>query len=268
MPTNQEYRLDQTLIDYLRLATYDPIKYYKLTANLERKYKGWRPKKWLQYKGRQSDAGVFHGMGEQKRRPHFMIQASGETAHRLYTWLVKTQEEILTAFYCTRIDLQRTQLKPEVEYRPKAYNRMRGTKSLITSDTGMTLYIGARTSDTFWRLYDKDDALLRVEIEIKNSLARRSWGALMQGESIAGIWNRFLLRSRVPKFYVDLYQDFGKAAELPEDPQTEDNQPKLEWLQTLDALVYKLLHDHDTHEATYNLIYRWAEYASNVDKKA
>ena len=267
MPSTHNIVTNRTLVDYFRIATFDPIQFYKLTAALERQYTGWYPKKWLQYRGRQSSNGVFHGIGEQGKRPHFLIQVSGQSSHHFFQWLSNYNEGSLTTFYCTRIDLQRTQTRPTKEYRRIAHKRLRGKKSLIDSDTGLTLYIGARTSDTFWRLYDKDDTLLRVEVEIKGTLAKRAWVALRMGEQLPGIWNRFLLKSRVPKVYTDLYRDNGEVADLPLIEEAEDLQPKLQWLQTLDSLIFKLINDHDTSEATKQLVRRWNQYADAVDTK-
>lgn len=267
MSTSQPV-LDATLLDYLRISSYDVIQYYHLSAAIERSWGSWRPHKWLQYKGRQSKDGIFHGIGEQNKRPHCVISVSGGMAHIFYTWLERLGRPSYNTFYCTRIDLQRTRAQPDKEYRATAYKRLRGSKSLITSDTGTTLYIGARTSDTFWRLYDKTDKHLRCEIEIKSKQAKRAFVALLAGEQPGGIFNRFLLRSRVPKVYVEYFHADSEASELPTLDEQPDYQKKLDWLITLDSLVYKLLLDHDTNEGTSRVVRRWAEYADNIDKQS
>lgn len=257
--------IDATLIDYLRLATFDPGQYLKIVALLRRDWHKWRPSKWMQYKGQESACGIFYGMGEQKSKPHCLIQVSGQFAHKFYLWFANLDKAITSSFYCTRIDLQRTQSKPSKDYRPTAYKRLRGAKSLIQSPTGSTLYIGARTSDTFWRIYDKTEAHLRCELELKSKLATRSYQALIAGESIGGVFNRFLLRSRVPKVYTEYFRAGSEPAELPELEESENMGDKLQWLATLDALVFKLANDHDTAERTARLIARWNQYCTGLD---
>lgn len=265
MSTEQSLLTDQTLIDYLRICTFDPIQFYNLTAEIERDNRGWRPKRWMQYKGRQSDNGIFHGIGDQAGRAHFIIQVSGLEAARFYNWLNRYDPAQYSTFYCTRIDIQRTQTNLTREYRRTAYKRLKGAKSIIESDTGITLYIGSRTSDTFWRLYDKTDSLLRVEVEIKAKMAKRVWVALGRSESLGSVWNTFLKRSRVPAIYADQWRDGDGLVDMPIPEQTEDRLPKLQYLITLDAMVYKLLNDHDTRERATSLVNRWSQYAADLD---
>ena len=260
--------LDATLIDYLRIGTYDTIIYYNLTASIHRRWSQWKPEKWLQYKGRKNVDGIFHGMGDQASRAHCIIQVEGSFAHKFYLWFRQLPESVQSAFYCTRIDLQRTQIRPSKEYRPIAYKRLRGKKSLIQSDSGMTLYIGARTSNTFWRLYDKTDEALRCEIECKSDMAKRFWVALNMGESLGSIWNRALLQSKVPKVYVEYYRSDKEPAVLPSLDTVPDMDAKVKWLASLDSLVYKLVNDHDVGERATTIIARWATYAGLIDSTA
>lgn len=264
MPTSQPVT-DTTLLDYIRISTYDSIQYFNLCSAIERKWSQWRPHKWLQYKGRKCADGIFHGIGDQNGRTHCVIDVSGSMAHVFYHWLAQFETDQYSTFYCTRIDLQRTQLQPAKEYRHSAYKRLSGSKSLITSDTGTTLYIGSRTSETFWRLYDKTAKHLRCEVELKGKLAKRSYVALQAGENLSGIFNRFLLRSRVPKVYADYFHGDGDIATIPDLQDEGTLEPQLKWLSTLDALVYKLLADHDTGERTRDIVARWTEYGQILD---
>lgn len=256
---------DTTLIDYFRIATFDSITYYKLSATIERKWSQWRPGGWMQYKGRQNADKIFHGMGEQSGRAHCVIHASGSFAHVFYLWFKEQPASVQNAFYCTRVDLQRTQIRPATEYRIRAYKRLSGKKRLIQDDTGITLYIGARTSDTFWRLYDKTEKHLRCEMELKGKQARKVGLALSSGESISGIWNRVLLRSKVPKIYVDYFRSKAEPATLPQLEDVPDYDSKVKWLATLDSLVFKLVNDHEVGERTTTIIARWAGYAALLD---
>lgn len=260
--------LRRTQIDYIRLATYDYKQYLQLIAKLRLRHQGWRPFKWLQYQGQKADDGTFYGAGVQGSRTHAIINGSGQTAQDVWIWFNNFPEATKQAFYCTRIDLQQTRVKPKGFDAQKSYKRLRGKKGLILSDSGHTLYIGARTSDTFWRIYDKTETHLRVEIELKGKLAKRTFAALRNDETISGIWNTHLLRSKCPKMLVDAYRDAGDIAELPEEDETEDLQRKLDWMKTLDALAYKLANDHDIGEDAHELFNRWAEYGQKVDKSS
>lgn len=260
--SNNQPVIDATLLDYLRIATFDAIAFYKLTALIEHTYHEWRPYKWLQYKGRKSTCGIFHGMGRQGERGHFVVSVSGQQAHVFYNWFAAQDKKLTSPFYCTRIDLQRTQLAPDKDYRLQAYKRLRGAKSLIQSPTGNTLYIGARTSDKFWRIYDKTSKHLRCEAELKGKTAMRTFQALILGESLSGVWNRTLLRTRVPSVYVEYFRSDAEPATLPDLQETVDLDNKLDWLASLDSLVYKLAKDHDTAERTEALITRWLAYCT------
>ena len=260
--------LDATLIDYIRIATFDTVAYARLCAGLEKKYHEWKPKRWQQYKGRESTGNVFHGIGQQKRRAHYIIAVSGFQAQDFFRWYQSQLETITVAFYCTRIDIQRTQVRPAKEYRLASYKRLAGKKSLIQSDTGMTLYIGSRTSDSYWRIYDKTAQALRCEVELKGKMAKRCWMALSNGEKIGAVWNRVILRSRVPKIYVDYYRADSEPATLPELDESPDLEGKLQWLATLDSLVYKLCKDDDLGERAATIIARWAGYAGLLDNPA
>lgn len=266
MPTSQPV-LDTTLIDYFRIATFDIIAYYQLSVAIENKWSQWRPHKWLQYKGRKNIDGIFHGMGDQAGRAHCVISVSGSFAHLFYLWFAGKPDSIRNTFYCTRIDLQRTQVQPSKEYRTAAHKRLRGKKSLIQSDTGTTLYIGSRTSDTFWRLYDKTERHMRCELETKGKMAKRVYLALCGGESIAGVWNRILFRSKVPKVYVEYFRSDKEPATLPDLREVPDFDAKIKWLASLDSLVYKLVNDHDVSERAKTIIARWAGYAELLDGK-
>jgi hypothetical protein len=222
---------------------------------------GWAGSKWLQYSGQRSKEGYFYGLGEQSGRGHFIIQASGAASHLLFERLRPIIEGGgLSTFYCTRIDLQATKHRPATFNHLAAYKRLRGKKSVILGDDGSTLYIGARTSDTFWRIYDKTSDLLRVEVELKGKQARRTWASIVQGFDIGGIWNTYLLRSKVPSMLVEAYRWDGERVDLAELEPVEDLESKLQWLGTLDSLVYKLANDHDLGEKTRTMLKRWAEY--------
>ena len=262
MTVNSIGPINKLQFDWVRVATKDYKAYLDLVAALRRKYKHWKPHKWLQYKGQRSSSKVFYGTGTQGTKSHCVVECSGNQAHEFGLWLLKQSDVLAGKWYATRIDLQVTKPHPKGYDSRKAYKRLRGVKKHIESPTGNTLYIGSRTSDTMWRLYDKTEELLRVEIEIKGKQAKRTWSSLIQGLNMGNIWQAYLLRSRVPKVITDRFQ-VAETAEL-YDLEEPDNpmQAKLDWLKSLDELVYKLANDHDTGEATATLISRWHEYTT------
>jgi hypothetical protein len=267
MKTNEGLILDAVLIDYLRLATFDYQQWLALLPKLRMMGSGWKGAKWLQYTGQRSKEGYFYGIGEQSKRPHVVLQASGAAAHQLFQRLLPIIEGGgLSTFYCTRIDLQATKQRPEAYKHLAAYKRLRGKKSVILGDDGSTLYIGARTSDTFWRIYDKTAELLRVEIELKGKQAKRTWASILQGFELGGIWNTYLLRSKVPAMLTEIYRWDGERVDLAELEPVVDLESKLEWLATLDSLVFKLTNDHDVGERARMLVKRWSEYGQNLDR--
>lgn len=258
---------DTTLIDYIRLATFNPSVYGLLVADIEKKYPEWKRKKWMQYKGRKSESGIFHGSGMQKNRRHFIIECSGYASHEFALWISKHPVASRLDFYCTRIDLQRTQQRPPEEHRLKAYKRLKGKKRLEQSDTGITLYVGARTSDTYTRIYDKTKDLLRLEIELKGIRAKKTWMALLDGATLDGIYNFVVKKSRVPDIYaLHFWADGAPIAKLPDVEIATDLTSKLEWMATLDGLAYKLANDHDIGVRAHEIFKRWAEYGQKVDK--
>jgi hypothetical protein len=181
-------------------------------------------------------------------------------SHKLADWLLSKVKADHLPFYCTRLDLQVTKERPTSFDHLKSYKRIRGKKSVILGDDGCTLYIGARTSDTFWRIYDKTSKHLRVELELKGKLAKRSWASLINGEQLDGIWNRFILRSRVPKLLVEAYRATGDPVDLEELEELEDVEGKLAWMATLDSLAFKLANDDDVGHRARDIFRRWSEY--------
>lgn len=254
------------LVDYLRLATWDSQEYLALLPKIRIRRDGWSGRRWQQYSGHQSEDGLFYGLGDQAGRAHFIIHQSGALASNLFTWLATISQVDRLDFYCTRIDLQITIPHPKGFDFKRAHRALAGRKTLILGDDGNTLYSGARTSDTFWRVYEKTPDLLRVELEAKGRQARKIWMAIVDGQKLAEIWNHYLLASKLPKVIVDAYTLPDDVAEMPHIVEQPDMDGKLAWLTGLDSLVYKLLADHDTGERARELIRRWSEYGQNLDK--
>jgi hypothetical protein len=211
-----------------------------------------------------SKEGIFYGAGQQNGRSHAVVEAKGNRAQEFYNWIITKPSIVAGEWYCTRIDLQVTKPGPDAYDPHKAYTRLRKPKGLHLSDTGNTLYVGSRKSDSFWRIYDKTPELLRVEIELKGKQAKRAFVGLLNGLNMGGIWNQYMLRSRIPKVLVDRYQTAEEPTEAEPIEDVEDMQKKLDWLKTLDSLVFKLANDHDTANETAVLISSWTVYCTKT----
>lgn len=250
-------------IDYIRLATWDFKLYCDLSATIRRKYVGWYKSRWLQYKMERSQDNVSYGLGQQNKKPHAIIEASGVDAHVFFHWLITTQEDSLDRLYCVRLDLQSTRKPSKPFDYVKAHKRLRKPKGLRLGDTGNTLYIGNRESNSFWRIYDKSDTHIRVEVELKGKQAQGGWLFLThKPDCIHELYAGHLKRSRVPNVLAKEYMDGHTPADLEEIRVIvpEDLDAKLQWLGTLDALIYKLANDHDTNARMQILMSRWHEY--------
>lgn len=214
-----------------------------------------------------SQDNVSYGIGEQDGKAHGVFESSGVDAQVLVSWLLRVMpDEILDKLYCTRIDLQSTKERPDNLDYVECHTRIRRPKQLILGDDGNTLYIGNRQSNSFWRLYDKSATHTRLEVELKGKQARDAFAFLLRTniDRVASMYSGYLKASRVPKFLADYYHNGRHAESLKEirQYQPDDMGKKLEWLQTLDSLVYKLCNDHDHAEDTAKLISRWYEYAT------
>jgi len=258
---------DIVTIDYIRLATFNFQHYLELEKRIRQKYVGWRKSRWLQYSMQRSQDSVSYGIAEQDRKPHAVFEASGAQAHMFFHWLKRLPVEYTESLYATRIDLQCTKLAHDDLDYIETHKRLRKPKQLILGDDGNTLYIGNRQSDSYWRLYDKSDLHVRLEVELKGKQAKAAFRALLAGKQPSSVFDAKLKKSRVPKYLADYYANGSDALDLADfNDHLDDMQKKLQWLSTLDQLVYKLLNDHDVGERARLLINRWSEYGQNVDK--
>jgi hypothetical protein len=261
--TNQDYILNSCTIDYIRLATFNFQRYCKISALLSQRYVGWRSGRWLQYNMQRSQDNVSYGIGEQSKKPHAIFEASGQAAHVLAVWFFQTQQIDSDDIYCTRLDLQVTK---HIDARPdyvKLHKRLPGPKQLILGDDGNTLYSGNRQSDSFYRLYDKTEKHIRLEVELKGRQARRAWLHYMETGEVSEIYNYYIKRTKIPAIIANEFASPVELADLSELPKEEkDNTKSLEWLKTLDTLVYKLANDHDLANETAQVISRWYEYVT------
>jgi hypothetical protein len=254
-------------LDYLRLATWDITDHANLLASLLKDGAGkWDHSKWLQYHGWQREQ-FFLGTGYQQKKRHSVINISGYMADRNYIGLATNG-----SYYATRIDLQVTIPKPSAILLSQIYGYLRGVDikcSIIQSELNDTLYIGARTSDVFTRLYEKplEKMYLRLEFEFKRKAARGIWQALKGKSTVDEVYQHYLAKSKLPQYVTKHFfevQDGETAFAIRQEIAKTDRQ-KLEWLQSIDASVRQALYNHTIGDEVQCLVMAWANEAANVD---
>lgn len=257
----------EAALDYLRLATWDITEHTFLLSDLLAEYKhGWETARWLQYRGWER-RGYFLGTGEQNGKRHSVINISGFRADANYKHLLTRD-----TYYGTRIDLQITIPKPEICNLSNVYKELKGKghkTSLISSEENDTLYLGARTSDVFIRLYEKplDIMYLRLEFEFKGKVARNVWRALRTKSTTDEIYQHFLDRCKLPD---DIKKHYYKSEAgstsfaIRKEIEKEDSK-KLAWLVSCDSSIRQAMYNHNIGEDVRILLMAWGNEASNVD---
>jgi hypothetical protein len=227
---------------------------------------GWDRGKWLQYAGWRKEQ-FFIGMGEQHRKRHAVMQASGSLGQKVFGMLTGFE-----GWYCTRIDIQRTVIRPDWVELSELFKVLgkKGT-SLISSEENDTLYLGARTSELFTRLYEKlfQEMYIRLEFELKGDRALMALQALYGGEDCDRIYEYYLDKCKLPKRYLDLFRNCDhEATQLAMTKErTHERQKKLKWLMSLDASVRLSIADHEIGETVRNLVRSWSQFADHIDIK-
>ncbi len=257
----------KSALDYLRLATWNITDHTNLLAELLTDSDGkWSHSKWLQYHGWKRET-FFLGTGYQKKLRHSIINISGYQADRNRSNLLG-----LESYYCTRIDIQITIPQPKIVDLPEVYARLKadGVKtSIIQSELNDTLYVGARTSPVFIRLYQKplDDMHLRLEFEFKGKVARGIWHALQASNTVDEIFQHYLAKSKLPDYVKSCYYDVqdGETAFAIRQEIAQTDANKLAWLQSLDASVRQALYNDNIGGEVQALVTSWAGEAANVD---
>lgn len=254
-------------LDFLRLATWDITEHtYVLSDILTSEPGEWEPGKWLQYHGWRKDS-KFIGTGEQNGKRHSIINVSGYKADT-FSYPVLN----LDTYYATRIDIQITIPKPREIDLATIYSQWSNDKtkiSLIQSEQNDTLYIGARTSDVFIRLYEKplDSMHLRLEFEFKGRVARGIWTALQAKSTIDEVFQHYLNKSHLPDLVKQHYFDAqdGDTQFAIRNEVMKTDQAKLDWLRSIDATVRQAVYNDNIGLDVRELVMSWANEAANVD---
>lgn len=190
--------------------------------------------------------GVFVGEG----LGGAMVRSSGFSANEAFTLLQHTKVKP------TRIDLQVTvwyadnpaeviRKYAEVAIADSAVADSRTKRKITTwegNDGGYTLYIGARSSDYFGRLYDKHKEskdeeyknALRFEVEIKGKRAEQAFDALSRrnrdrNKAIVSFVGEWYTGRGV---YVPFLYTTGEMELSPIRREKSDTHRRMEWLKT------------------------------------
>ncbi|GAG72415.1 unnamed protein product [marine sediment metagenome] len=163
---------------------------------------------------------------------------------------------------------------PFAVYQDYKDTEARGT-TIIESDTGSTVYFGARTSDRFARLYTKEynnsqsgdaNRWLRLEFEFKGKTARAIYLALKVGKhGPTSLFQYFLTNFSLPAYIIEWFETgFDGEPERLVIEKLESDSGKLEWLHSLSSVVVLMGNDHNTGDQTKELLNRWLEEIDNL----
>jgi hypothetical protein len=219
-----------------------------------------KPGHWLQYHGRRSDdGGIFHGQGIQGSRNHHIAHMSGERSDDWADYFMHA--EWTDKIYCTRIDLQVTIEEPKEHDGLELYEKVhRKVKSIVRSPGVTTVYVGARSSQLFIRVYEKvlDERFLRCEFELKQDYARNAWDELVASSvTKSDLFNSCLKKSSLPQNYKEWFRsDSDRTDALSAQQLEKDLQAQLAYLKNTELALTRLLHQHSTQQAVYGLIGR------------
>lgn len=256
-------------IDYLRLGTWDSSDYSKIAVKIEEHFITL-PGHWLQYHGRRSrDGSAFHGTGEQGRRSHHLCHISGDTAEE---WAHHLKLAVPgDSVYCTRLDVQTTILRPQ-DYDSLAFyeQSQRVARSIVMNPETSTVYIGARTSDLFMRLYEKiilEKMYLRLEFEIKGAYSR-NWWSLWKSETelVDMLFISCVNRIRLPEPYKTWFNPSNDETDvLNAEKLDADLAQKLTYLRNTETALVRYISDHATREYAVSLVERLSMTISHLD---
>ena len=259
-------------IDYLRLGTWEAGDYSKIAVKINEHFIT-RPGHWLQYHGRRAEDGsAFHGTGSQGSKIHHICHISGGAAEEWAHHLKLAVPGDTT--YCTRIDVQTTILCPK-EYDSLAFYEQskRVARSIVMNPETSTVYIGARNSDLFMRMYEinfLETMYLRLEFELKGAYSRNWWSHWRsEPELVDMLFTSCVNRIGIPQPYKSWFNPDDDATDILNAEKIEaDLAQKLEYLRNTETALVRYIYDHGTREHVVSLVERMAATVSHLDYKA
>lgn len=256
-------------IDYVRLGTWDAGDYSKIAKKIN-EHLITNPGHWLQYHGRRArDGSAFHGTGEQGRKIHHICHISGESSQ---DWAKHLKNAISgDTLYCTRIDVQTTIERPK-NYDPLGFYELskRKARSIILNPETSTVYLGARSSDLFMRLYEKlinEKLYLRLEFELKGAYSRNWWAHWQTDQDLIDLlFVSCVNRIGLPQPYKSWFNPADDKTDiLNSDKLAADLARKLNYLRNTETALVRYLYDHSTQEHVISLVERLVSGISHLD---
>lgn len=195
---NLELQLNDTMVDYLRLTTYDvelfdywTLQMEVLLGALESSEPKHSPQQLMQYKGtRVDDYHIFFGSGKQNIKgmknteEHYLIDIAGWFANPFYQSVLKETKNWQGRFRVPRIDVQRTISVDEFhkcfKHDPQSLmvqmvnqSDWVGRKPVISYHSDLSIGLGNRKSLQYRRIYRKTEQpeTIRFESEWHNRYA-------------------------------------------------------------------------------------------------
>lgn len=271
--------LNSPQIDWITLTTFDRDIWSEWhTTVLSGEVQESEKTKRMQYGGVLVN-GVFVGQAIQRKRRHYMLQASGQAADGIFPFLAWNRETV----NCTRIDLQITIDLPTGYSGRKLYDGLKEWDGdgkprqleLRESGDGLdTVYIGSRQSDRFTRIYVKPLAsgahAIRFETEFKGQHANSVvQGIIADPDNLAGFLAGEI--TSLPELKFGLSKRFlgalGHNLALRSKPKRRDELTGgLRWLKTqVDPAMLRLMRDHEVGYTVRNIVRGWARAADEID---
>jgi hypothetical protein len=188
-----------------------------------------RPGKHLWYSGywlQEKEGMAFAGVGTTNGEPQEVLVLSGALAEKWADYAIDQG-----GWRATRIDLQITVQESVNIGELIAAHRAAFARIKSTDICGQTLYIGSRTGERFWRIYNKAaqlrdlqlEPLWRWELELKGKRAQLAWELLTEENSQETRY-RLMYHNRIGivKEHFPVLPDVAEP--LPALPRTRDTE--------------------------------------------
>jgi len=255
--------LHKALCDYMTLTSWSEDFYVAQTAVIEHANTcDQHQHQVAQYLGVQvtNDMGsIFVGDAEIKGRRHYIMQISGERANDTDIWRIVAPYIKSGVAEITRLDVQMTIPEPTSWSQSDFFNDREAKGKTVgwaqsTTSSGQclrTVYVGARTSGLFLRLYEKlasETRLLRCEFEIKRPYAPK-WGRqIFAGDVTLAQILRLYIENTKHEELIALYTPhllgITKAGRL--QTVKEDNKTQIWLLEQVLPTFIRVINEHNS----------------------
>lgn len=215
---------------------------------------------------------IFVGDAIIKGRTHYIMQVSGELASDDEIWRIVAPYVKSGSAEVTRIDVQMTIQEPKSWRQVDFFNDRKAKGKTVgwaesTTNSGenlQTVYVGARTSGLFLRLYEKyasEQRLLRCEFEIKRPYSPK-WGRqIFQGEvTLSQILRLYIENTKHDELiamYIPHLLGITKAGRL--QTVKEDNKTEVWLLEQVLPTFTRVINEHGSSGEVARAFYEAVE---------